>query len=125
MGIDLLDNFGDWIQFIGCFFGLFFIIPLFSNIFYRNYSILTNATIFLMIINIIIPSILLYYYIFDYDIIFGLFLGSIHAIWIDIKNVDHYTLNGNTHWRRKYIIAIIIYVTIIIVMLYKIIRYIL
>jgi len=120
--MDLLDSFGDWIQFIGCIIGLGFF-PI-NNQFNKHYNSFTYITVFFILINIIIP-LLLYYYVFDYDLIFGLCLGSIYSIWINISNIKHYKLDDNIHRRRQTILSIIIMIIILVIMLYKIIRYIL
>ena len=125
MEIDLLNSFGDWIQLIGCFFGVFMILPSISNIFFRDYSSLTIFTTFFIIVNILIPPSLLYIYVYDYDLILGFFLGSIHSIWINIKNVEFYQLRGDTHKRRLYKLSNVTCGIIILVMVYKIIVYVL
>ena len=125
MEIDLLNSFGDWVEFLGCFFGVFIIIPIISNLFFRDYSNLTIFTIVLMVINILLPTYLLYIYVYDYDLILGLFLGCIHAIWINIKNVEHYKLSGDIHKEKVFKLSNVICIAISLVMTYKIIRYIL
>ena len=119
--MDLLDSFGDWIQYIGCIIGLGFF-PI-NNRFNKYYNSFTYISVFVIIINIIIP-LLLYYYVFDYDLIFGLCLGSIYSIWINTSNIKQYKLDGNIHRRRQTILSIIIMIMIFLIMLYKIIRYI-